>query len=97
MLEKRNRKHPSQKSKTPLQPSKKAMRKATIVIMPDEEIKVDIKTGNVSDIEMVQYLRDMTKHFANVIINDATEVVGDNDEERAKYIDWRISQSGIGK
>lgn len=95
MKEKNNRKKDSQKSKKPQLPQPKSGRKATVTIQPDSDTKVDIQTGNVSDLEMYMYLRDMTKHFATVLCEEASEVVGENPEEQIKYLDWRINQSGL--
>ena len=69
---------------------KPTSRRATIIICPDKDEKIDVQTGNVSDLEMYKYLSDLSKHFAKVLIDDATEVVGDNPEDQVKYLDWRI-------
>lgn len=90
-----NAKKNSQKSKKPLQPIRRKIRKAIVTITPDEQCKVDIQTGNVSDLEMFKYLSDMARHFAVILCNDAAEVVGDSIEEQNKYLDWRIKQAGI--
>lgn len=95
MQEKGNRKKGSQKSKRHQLPQQKSLRKATVIISPDAESKVDIQTGNVSDLEMYMYLRDMAKHFATVVCQDAKEVVGGSTEDQIKYMDWRIQQSGL--
>ena len=95
MKEKNNRKKHTQKSKAPMQPQPKKYREAIIKIRPDAQVKIDAQTGEVSDIEMVQFLRDLTQHFAKAVIQDAKEVVGDSEEEQAAYIDWRIEQSGL--
>lgn len=95
MQEKNNRKKRGQKTNLPQQPQPKSQRKATVIITPDAEKKVDIQTGNVADLEMYMYLRDMTKHFATTLCKEAQEVVGDSPEEQVKYLDWRIAQSGL--
>ncbi len=97
MREKGNRKKHAQKSKLHQQPAKKRERTATVIIKPDAEAKVEIQTGNVSDLEMYKYLSDMAKHFAQVICSEAEEVVGDDPEEQIKYLNWRIEQSGINQ
>jgi hypothetical protein len=94
-MEKGNRKSKDQKSKIDLIPQPKSKRKATITISPDSSVKVDVQTGSVSDLEMYMFLRDITKHFATVLCNDAEEVVGDNQEDQAKYLDWIIKKSGL--
>lgn len=96
-MEKGNRKHPKQKSNKYQVPQSKSERIATVLIKPDSRSKIDAQTGNVSDLEMYMYLRDLTKHFATVLVNDATEVVGDNDEDRNQYLEWRIKNSGLNR
>ena len=57
-----SKKSRGQKSKKNQLPTPKKEREATISIKPDAEFKVDIQTGNVSDLEMYKYLYDMAKH-----------------------------------
>ena len=95
MKEKGNRKSQAQKSNRHQLPQLKGKRKATITISPDLTYKVDIETGNVSDLEMYKYLRDMTEHFAKVLCSEAEEVVGEDADEQIKYLNWRIEQSGL--
>jgi len=90
-----NKKSKGQLSKKPQQPQPKNMREAVVKIRPDAEVKVDIQTGNVSDLEMYKFLQDMAKHFARVLCEDAKEVVGDSPEEQIKYLNFRIEQSGL--
>lgn len=95
MREKGNQKKRSQKSQVNQKPQKSTQRKATIVITPDSKYKADVQTGNLSDLEMYYHLVNVSKAFAEKVVADAVEVVGDSDEEQAAYIDWRIRESGI--
>ncbi|MEX0274305.1 MAG: hypothetical protein AB3N16_08005 [Flavobacteriaceae bacterium] len=89
------KKSKGQLSKHPVNKKVPLNRRAVVVIEPDSEMKVEIQTGSVSDLEMYMYLRDMTQHFASTLCADAKEAVGDSPEEQIKYLNWRIKQSGL--
>ncbi len=97
MQEKGNRKGKSQKSNRPQKGVVVNRREAVVYIRPDEDIKVEIKTRDVNDVEMVHFLRDMAKFFAENLVNDADEVVGSDPEAQEAYLDWRIKQAGLGE
>ena len=92
-----NRQSKSQTPKVPQQPHPKVGRIATIKITPNAECKADVQTGNLSDLEMYYHLNHLTKAFAEKLISNAEEVVGDDPDAQAKYLDWRIEQSGINE
>lgn len=94
-MEKVNRKGKSQRTKKDQQPSRGTKRTAVITITPDAKYKIDVQTGDVSDVQMLHYLRDLTKHFAKVLVDESKDVVGDSLEDQERYLDWRIQQSGM--
>jgi hypothetical protein len=48
---------------------------ATIVINPDDKSKeVDVQTGGLSNIEMLDYLHNLSQFFSKAIVNEAAEI-----------------------
>lgn len=72
------------------------MRVATVKITPDnEKQRMDVQTGELSDLEMYHHLMILCKHFAENLCKDAVDVVGDDPQKMNEYLEWRIKQSGI--
>jgi len=48
---------------------------ATITITPLDKLKeVDIQTGGLSNIQMLDYLHNLSKHFSKEIVNEASDI-----------------------
>ncbi|KQC30185.1 hypothetical protein [Flagellimonas eckloniae] len=69
------------------------MRKAVITITPDDGKKqLDCQTGNVSDIEILDALTLISRHFAQKLLEEYESVVGGDYENLDAYLDFLRTQ-----
>jgi hypothetical protein len=64
------------------------MRKCVITIMPDNETSVDVQTGAVSTLEILDQLETIRTHFSKVLVREYKELTGDLDVEETKFQEW---------
>ncbi len=54
------------------------MRKCTIILTPDNESeRVNVQTGTVTNLEVLEALQVLSKHFAREICKEYAEITGD--------------------
>lgn len=62
-------------------------RTCTITITPDNPTQANVETGEVSAIEILEALKTLSKHFAQVLVEEARKHVGDDPAAQEKWLD----------
>ena len=68
------------------------MKQAVITITPElKEKEVDVQTGGVSNLEMLEYLKTLSQFFAKAIIDEYVDITGDKnikEENFEQYVEF---------
>ncbi len=64
------------------------MRKCVITITPDQEHSIDVQTGAVTPLEILDQLEAIRTHFSQELVSEYKELTNDYAVDPIKFDEW---------